>query len=206
MLLDLVFTKIRNEFFIRDDFDKSHRTDTTRHVNKWRLRIGSTAVHYQATTPEVFAEACRFLPSEAKAYPFFDLGCGKGRVLIMAHEYGFQRIVGVELSKPLIKTCRRNLSKLGITNVSVVAENAATTALPDCPVVVFMYNPFRPPLLNVVVERLAQHRYPLFLIYVTPKYRSLIEQTGRFAAIFDEPWLLVSQVRNWAGDESMKLG
>jgi hypothetical protein len=90
-------------------------------------------------------------------------------VLIVAHECGFQRVVGVGLPEPLIKTCRRNLSMLGITSVSVVAENVAGVTLPDCPVVVFMYNPFRPPLFNVVVERLVRHPYPLFLIYVNPE-------------------------------------
>jgi len=189
--LDLVYRKIRNEFFVRDDFDRIHGTETTRHVNKWRLGIGSSAVHYQATSPQVFAHACKFLPPEAKAYPFFDLGCGKGRVLILAHEYGFQHIVGVELSRPLIRICQRNLSKLEIGNVSLVAVNAATVTLPDSPVVVFMYNPFRPPLFSAVIERLAKHRYPLFLIYVTPEYRNLVEQTGRFVIILDVPDLLV---------------
>jgi SAM-dependent methyltransferase len=194
MLLDRVYKRIRSEFFIRDDFDRIHGTETCRRVHRWRLDIDSAAQGYQATSPEVFARACQFLPSEAKAYPFFDLGCGKGRVLIMAHECGFQRIVGVELSNALIKICQRNLLRLGITNVSLVAESAATVTLPDSPVVVFMYNPFKPPLFNAVVERLTKNRYPLFLIYVTPLYRSVIEQTGRFAPILDDG-LLICQTR-----------
>jgi SAM-dependent methyltransferase len=206
MLLDRVYKRIRDEFFVRDDFDRIHGTETSLLVHRWRLGIGSTAQRYQATSPEVFARACQFLPSEAKTYPFFDLGCGKGRVLIMARECGFQRIVGVELSNPLIKICQRNLSRLGMTNVSVVAENAATVTLPDSPVVVFMFNPFKPPLFNAVVERLTKHRYPLFLIYVTPLYRSIVEQTGRFAAILDDG-LLVCQTRErsdemWQNHES----
>ena len=193
MLLRLVYTRIRDEFFIRDDFDRIHGTETSRRVHRWRLHIGSMAQSYQATAPEVFARACQILPPQAKAYPFFDLGCGKGRVLIMAHEYGFQRVVGVELSAPLIKICQRNLSALGMTNVSVVMENAATVGLPNSPVVVFMYNPFRPPLLNAVVGRLTRHRHPLFLIYVASPYRNLIEQTGRFIPILDSPSLSVYQ-------------
>ncbi|HEY5329682.1 MAG TPA: class I SAM-dependent methyltransferase [Acidobacteriaceae bacterium] len=192
-MLGQIYKRIRKEFAFRDDFDKSRGTETTRHVNRWRTGVGSTAVHYQATGPSDFARACQFLPPEAKTYPFFDLGCGKGRVLIMAHEYGFQRIVGVELSKMLIKTCRRNLSRLGIANASVVEEDAATVAFPDGPVVVFMYNPFRPPVFDAVIERLAKHQYPLFLIYVTPEHRNVIEQTGRFTTIFEDHDLLICQ-------------
>jgi SAM-dependent methyltransferase len=195
MPLDWVYNRIREEFFIRDDFDRIRGTETSLRVHRWRLGTDSAAQSYQATSPEIFDRACQWLPSEAKAYPFLDFGCGKGRVLIMAHEYGFRRIVGVELSKSLVKICRRNLLKLGMTNVSVVAESAATVALPDSPLVVFMYNPFKPPLFDAVVERLAEHRYPLFLIYVTPLYRNVIEQTGRFAAILDSPGLLVCQTR-----------
>jgi SAM-dependent methyltransferase len=192
-LLLAVCAKIRNELFIRDDFDLIRGTETSRQINRWRLSIGSTAHRYQATSPRAFAQACRVLPSVAKAYPFFDLGCGKGRALIMAHEYGFRRIVGVELSSQLTKICKRNLSKLGMTNVTVVEENAASITLPDSPLVVFMYNPFRPPLFTAVVERLAKHRHPMFLIYVTPEYRRIVEQTERFVAILDVPSLLVYQ-------------
>ena len=185
------YKTIRNEFFLRDDFDKAHGTETCRQVPRWRLGTDSTAVRYQAADPKVFAQACQFLPPEAKTYPFFDLGCGKGRVLIMAHEYGFERISGVELAPRLVKICRRNLLKLGIKNVSVIEGNAATVSLPECPVVVFMYNPFRPPVFNMVIERLAKHRHPVFLIYDTPNYQSVIEQTGRFTAIHDSPEFFV---------------
>jgi SAM-dependent methyltransferase len=194
MLLDRVYRRIYQEFFIRDDFDRIHGTETSLLVHRWRLGLGSAAQRYQATPPEVFARACQSLPPEAKSYPFIDLGCGKGRVLLMAHECGFQHIVGVELSISLVKICQQNLSRLGISNVSVVAQDAATVKLPDSPVVVFMYNPFKPPLMNLAIERLTRHPYPLFLIYVHPLYRSVIEQTGRFAAILDEADLLVCKM------------
>jgi SAM-dependent methyltransferase len=190
-----VYKSIRKEFASRDEFDKSHGTETTREVNRWRLRTGRTAFRYQATHPEDFARACQFLPPEAKTYPFFDLGCGKGRVLIMAHEYGFERVVGIELSDLLVKTCQRNLAKLGLTTVTVLEESAVTVTLPDSSVVIFMYNPFKPPVVNAVMERLASHQYPLFLIYLNPEHRDVVKETGRFKAIFDDPdYLLVAEL------------
>ena len=185
------YTTIRNEYFLRDEFDKSRGTETCRDVSRWRLGTDNTSSRYAASSPEVFTQACQFLPPEAKTYSFLDLGCGKGRALILAQEYGFQRIVGVELSPKLLKICRQNLSKLRIRNVSLIEGNAATITLPECPVVVFMYNPFRPPTFTTVIERLAKHRYPLFLLYDTPFYRKVIEQAGCFTVISDSPGLFV---------------
>jgi predicted RNA methylase len=40
---------------------------------------------------------------------FVDIGSGKGRALIIAAEYAFKRIIGVEYSPSLATICRRNL-------------------------------------------------------------------------------------------------
>ena len=41
---------------------------------------------------------------------FVDLGCGKGRVLLMAVECGFKRVVGVEFAHELCEIAKRNVS------------------------------------------------------------------------------------------------
>ena len=46
-------------------------------------------------------------------FTFVDYGLGKGRVLMLAAEYPFKRIVGVEFSESLDRTARQNLTKLG---------------------------------------------------------------------------------------------
>ena len=48
-------------------------------------------------------------------FTFVDYGLGKGRVLMLATEYPFKRIVGVEFSESLDRTARQNLTKLGVT-------------------------------------------------------------------------------------------
>jgi protein-L-isoaspartate O-methyltransferase len=180
-----IYTRIRKEFFVRDEFDRLHGTETSLNVNRRRMQLGSSGLSYEPAIPDLFAKACQSLPSDAKTYTFIDLGSGKGRVLIMAHEYGFQNIIGVELSDRLIAVCRQNLAILGITNVSIAAEDASTFSPPNGPLVVCMNNPFTPPLFNKVVERLTEHRLPLYLIYLTPRYRAVIEQTNRFATILE---------------------
>ncbi|HWA94044.1 MAG TPA: class I SAM-dependent methyltransferase [Terracidiphilus sp.] len=186
-----VGVRIYEEFFAHDEFDKAHNTETTRTVHRRRLRVGNSAQSYFATQPEFFKRACSYLPEEAKNYRFFDLGSGKGRVLIMAHEHGFQHVAGVELSQSLIAICKRNLAKLGITDVEVYAEDASVIQLPDEPLVIFMYNPFKPPIFNKVVDHLIKHTRPVYLVYVTPMYKRVIQETGHFTPIVELPYLAV---------------
>lgn len=191
MLIRRVVTLIRDEFFFRDEFDLIRGTETSLHVHRWRLGLGKDSVRYEPTSPETFARVCRSLPPEAKTYPIFDLGSGKGRVLIMAHEAGFHQIFGVELSQKLNKICRRNLSKLKIDNVSILTEDAARVSFPDSPITVFMYNPFQSPIFDAVIERLTKHRHPVFIAYSVPKHRSVIERTNCFVPIYDENALVI---------------
>lgn len=186
-----ILKRIHMEFFARDEFDRVHGTETSRLVHRTRLHIGKTTTTYQPCTPELFEAACRVLPQEALAYPFFDLGCGKGRVLIMAHEFGFKRVAGVELSNRLAKICRRNVAKVGLSNITVLREDATTFALPDSPMVVFMYNPFTPPTFDRVIERLSRHPHPVFITYINPKYREAIDKSGRFKPLLDIDYTLV---------------
>ena len=44
-------------------------------------------------------------------YTFIDIGCGKGRPLVVASEYPFARILGCDISAELVKT-----AKVGIIN------------------------------------------------------------------------------------------
>ena len=81
---DLTFlkTRLKNEFFLPpDDFDRSHGIETRLSIWRKRLPLNSDSTGYQAIPAEVFAKAAAYLP---KGRMFIDIGCGKGRTLIMA--------------------------------------------------------------------------------------------------------------------------
>ena len=73
---------------------------------------------YYATAPSLFRGAMElwqgtlagtgYTPED---YTLVDIGCGKGRVLMLASEYAFREIVGVELDPRLAGVARRNLRK-----------------------------------------------------------------------------------------------
>lgn len=71
---------------------------------------------YYATAPSLFcgalSEWMATLPEiglTLEDYAFLDLGCGKGRALLLASEYPFRQVTGMELHPGLAAVARRNL-------------------------------------------------------------------------------------------------
>jgi SAM-dependent methyltransferase len=87
---------------------------------------------------------------------FIDVGCGKGRALILAAEYPFKKILGIEYSPELAQICRENLIKLGLQDrCEVVIADAADFKFLEGNLLVFFYNPFDAILLERIFKNLA---------------------------------------------------
>src|SRR5689334_23652607 len=82
-------------------YDIDHRVNTTwANVGfRTRLREACISADYQTTDPVIFTEAMGVLNArtDLTLFTFVDIGSGKGRVLLMAAEYPFPHIIGVEL-------------------------------------------------------------------------------------------------------------
>ena len=126
-------------------------------------------------------------------YAFFDVGCGKGRAVMLASEMGFRECAGVELDPGLAAMARSNLEAWERTEkarcpVRVVEGDATEVVLPELPVLVYVYNPFRGPVVRRMLERLEAHAGAqvgeMDLIYLVP------EEAGEFAAFprFQKIW------------------
>ena len=183
-------------------FDTEHGVDTSGRIGGSHLGAGhahdiyNTA--YVGVPPSRLRNAIaqwRALPGvrPIEEYGFFDVGCGKGRAMMLASEMGFRECAGVELDPGLAEVARRNLeawSKTGKTRcpVYVVEGDATEVALPELPLLVYVYNPFRGPVVRKLLQRLEAHAAgrvgPLDLIYLIP------EETKEFAAFpeFGKVW------------------
>src|SRR5277367_4265889 len=98
------------------DYDWEHRVDTTSAAVGWRDRLlGLFHSPYQPTESALFHEMLEALRlqsgSDFHDFVFVDLGSGKGRTLLMASDYAFRRIVGVELLPALHQAAQENVSK-----------------------------------------------------------------------------------------------
>src|ERR1700691_4568599 len=95
------------------EYDWEHRVNTTSAAVGWRDRLlGVFHSPYQPTEPGLFHEMidamCEHNHIDLSEFVFVDLGSGKGRTLLMASDYPFQRIVGVELLPALHETAKGN--------------------------------------------------------------------------------------------------
>ena len=96
-----------------DGFDLKYGTDTGGMIALWNFKIDSPnavfGVKYQATGEEELAEAISFLDDHPQNLTFIDLGCGKGRALLVAARLGFKQVIGVEFAHELAGIARKNL-------------------------------------------------------------------------------------------------
>jgi hypothetical protein len=149
------------------EFDARFGTDTTAELTPGEAEI---------PTPRRGA-ATMYLPSldqdldamlAALAWPvglvrdatFIDIGSGKGRVVLLAAMRPFREVVGVELSPVLHHIARRNLEIVQdrgalLSPARLTLGDATELAVPHGPLIAYLYHPFREPIANVVIDRLA---------------------------------------------------
>jgi hypothetical protein len=132
-------------------FDRAHGVDTSGTIPLQALDISSpnkgSGVRYEASDPNQFRELIDALPISFSRYTFIDIGAGKGRAMLLASEFPFRRIVGVEFSADLVRLARSNLERFESAhqrcrNFEVIHADAVDFQPPNEPLVVYFYNPF----------------------------------------------------------------
>jgi predicted RNA methylase len=150
------------------------------------------ATHYEPTPvaqAEALLDASPLLPQQAT---FIDLGAGMGRVVMLAARRPFRAVIGVEISPALVEIARENLTTVRdprrvARDVKIVAADAAEYAFPRGDLVIFMYNPFRAPVLDAVLANLCAtaESHEVVLLYHTPVERETIDAAEAFDLVAD---------------------
>lgn len=139
-------------------------------------------------------------------YAFFDVGCGKGRAVMLASEMGFRECAGVELDPGLAAMARRNLETWERTGkarcpVRIVEGDATEVALPDLPLLVYVYNPFRGPVVRKMLERLEAHaggrEGEMDVIYLIPNEAGEIAAFPRFGKLWEGGVRMSAEDQQW---------
>jgi hypothetical protein len=142
---------------------------------------------YIPARPASARAALRALPvRDPRDYTLVDIGSGKGRVMFLAAEYPFRRIVGVESVGELHAAAERNIQRYRhharrCPSLEAVHARAQDYALPTDPLVLFFFNPFRADVMAQVMRHVArsleQHPRPLWLILLFPELAPIIESS-----------------------------
>jgi SAM-dependent methyltransferase len=120
---------------------------------------------------------------------FVDVGCGKGRALLIAGQLPFRQVTGVEIDEELSRYGRENIERarphLRAPDIGIVTANVLDWAIPDDASVFFFYNPFIAATFRAVIGRILEShdRKPrvLHLVYAVPWEHNWLLSTGRFA-------------------------
>lgn len=169
-----------------DEFDRENQVDTHGKILLENLTIitgeKSTGAPYQAVSPERFHLAIKFLAEttniDFSTYTFIDLGCGKGRALLLASQYNFQAVLGVEYAQELSEVARNNLKSAKVTKAFIWEGDAGDFTFPRNNLVIFMYCPFYGPVMQRVIDNLRKsHEYgDFYILYMRPLLKKLFEE------------------------------
>ncbi len=191
-----------------DGFDQAHGVDTAAsvyaHEVSFRGAAGLTASHYHPAPARVIAHAVSDLPIRYEDYVFVDFGSGKGRALLVAASFAFQRIIGVEASPALNDVALQNIARYRADHQSCRAIEARCMdcldfELPDENIVLYMYHPFAASVLREVLTRVAQRfsrsSKEIYIVYLSPFHDRVFRELGGFEQVsccqvmkFDHSW------------------
>jgi SAM-dependent methyltransferase len=168
------------------EFDWEHRVNTTSGTVGWRARLlGAFHSPYQPTEPGLFREMMASLPIAFDQFTFVDIGSGKGRTLLMASEYPFRRILGVELIAELHRAAEENIrayksATQRCLQIEAVCADACEFAFPDGPLVVYLFNPLPEAgmkrLIANLEKSLAENPRAVYVLYHNPLLEQLIAE------------------------------
>jgi SAM-dependent methyltransferase len=174
-------------------FDRSRRVQTSGTTALNGLNISGDASDsnpYIPVRPSRARKALGALPvHDHFAYTFVDIGSGKGRMLLLAAEYPFRKIVGIEFAAELNDRALRNIAsyrsrKQRCREIESLRMDALDFWFPDGNLVLYLFNPFGLATMQRLLERLEHSldRNPRDVLVVTvfPEFDSLFSATRHF--------------------------
>jgi SAM-dependent methyltransferase len=185
-------------------FDWRHNVQT-RADRSEDLRDWSYGFPYLPIRPPAARKVLRSLPiANYSDYTFVDIGSGKGRMLLLASELPFRRIVGVELREDLHEQASQNVRRFRHphANPSLIDCELADATCYDFPagkLVVYLFNPFSVPVMKKVLHRLddsfEQHPREIVLVYVYPEFGFVLKTMRHFHMLEETERYFVAKSR-----------
>ena len=187
------------------EYDWEHHVNTTSGSVGWRERLlGVFLSAYQPTDPASFREMMSSLPVDVSPFTFIDIGSGKGRTLLMASEYPFRRIVGVEILPALNRAAQQNIRDYKspsqrCTQIESLCVDAQEFALPDTPLVLYLFNPLPAGALerllaNVQVSLQRKPR-PVWVLYHNPLLQEQLRRCEWLRPVHATPQFMLLRTR-----------
>lgn len=182
-------------------FDWQHGVRTCGDANLSDLTVvGNNTGHGTGcypSHPKFLFEVLSSLNIDHPSHTFVDVGSGRGRVLLVASEFPFAEIIGVEFATELHEIACQNIQRYRsktqkCKDLKSFNIDAIEFEFPPTPLVLYFFNPFRPPVFIPVLQRLQHsldsHPRDVTLLYETPYHANLIEQHTALKCVDQSNW------------------
>ena len=172
-------------------FDRQAGVRTTGRMTLQELGLSPAKSNRYEATPIGFFHA--ILGKLRLDYPqtiFIDLGCGKGRTLLLASHHPFRSIIGVEISEALCQVAVDNIkaycsnqqvsSKISVVRSSIEEFEYDTITTSDH-VLVYCFNACSESVLATGLRKLSQlalRGVAVTIIYLNPTWVKLLENAA----------------------------
>lgn len=184
-------------------FDLAYNVDTTGLV--WGESLLTTAgrhdvakywaTGYYGVAPSSFQDALKRLALDWSQYTFIDIGCGKGRALLLALRHPFRAAIGVELSPELAAVAEENLRsftapwRISSVATRVLTGDAANFDFPHGPLVLYLYHPFAAPVMRRFLDHLGRNLRvdprTVYVLYTNPELMKILDTTPFLTKLWD---------------------
>lgn len=172
----------------RHPFDREYGIETSGFIEARALAPDHETgkmMCYGGSQPGIVRRVLATLPDKSE-FTFVDLGCGKGRVLVVASEFNFKGVIGVDLSKPVLDKARENAAIVrsrfpGRASIKLVQGNAFKFMPEEDKLVFYLYHPFGREGVEQFVagieEKIENESAQVFVVYCNPVWAGVLDHS-----------------------------
>lgn len=186
-------------------FDQLHGTDTSGLIPGSVIVQGTSAdvselTAYYGVAPSILHGILdiwlqRTAPQPIERTVFLDIGAGKGRAMLLASQFPFLRVEGIELNADLAHIANANISLWNndleansLSPLHLHHADATTHPLPPEPTLAFLFHPFELPLLRRFLRHIeisiSNNPHPFDLLYVNAEHDSYLDHHPAFTRLW----------------------
>lgn len=155
-------------------------------------QLRRTGHDYRPAPWHVFQWAMQTIPESVERFAFVDYGAGRGRALLMAAGYPFEKVIGAEIAEELHRDCLLNIAQyprslMKCRDVECEHLSALRLDIPEQETVFFFNNPFDNSMTERVIAQIArayrQEPRRFYVICVDMDAKETLEDSGIFEPV-----------------------
>ena len=162
--------------------EKKYGITTSEPVELSKLSISNGNIkqssRYEAVNYFILEALLSRLRTITNETSFTDLGCGKGRAMVVAAHYGFTKIKGVDFAKEVCSVAEHHLQNLPTQfpemEYELHCQNVLEYEIEPNESVFFLFNPFSDEIISRFLEKVnistAQYPRTIYFLYASPKH------------------------------------